>query len=202
VIGLKKAQLVLPLVLLAIVSCSQVKEQIEIDIPLEGQTEILSEYRNRLAWTRVIVEDLGEGGSIPVDTKVIIIDVDMHKKGAVTVDTADKRKLRVVSGLNIEPPLAPEKIRDRMSDIFWFEDPTLRQIGYIRKWGKKIAAAVIEHEVFIGMPGEAAEESWGMPAKKNVSEIAGKTEEQWVYPAGKRNKYIYIIEGKVSKWED
>lgn len=199
---MKKALLVLPLVLLAIVCCSQVKEQIEMDIPLEGQTELLSEYKNRPAWTRVIIEDLGEGGSIPVDTKVIIIDVDMHKNGAVTVDTADKRKLRIVSGLSIEPPLAPEKIRDRMDDIFWFEDPTLRQIAYIRTWGKKIAAAVIEHEVFIGMPSDAAEESWGIPAKKNVSEIAGKTEEQWVYPAGKRNKYIYIIEGKVSKWED
>ena len=41
-----------------------------------------------------------------------------------------------------------------------------------------------------------------MPAKRNVSEIGNKREEQWVYPVGKRSKYIYIIDGKVSKWED
>jgi hypothetical protein len=198
---LKRLLLILPFVLLAVVSCAKVKRQVSKDIPLDKQEELLKYYKNRSAWTRVVLEDLGEGGSIPRDTKVKIIDLDLYFSGAVSVETI-KRDKRIVHGLGIEPPLTEEKVHVAMDDIFWFKDPTLRQVDYIRKWGKRTAKAIMSHEVFVGMPAEAAEESWGVPEKKNVNEIQSKREEQWVYPVGKRSKYIYIIDGKVSKWED
>jgi hypothetical protein len=178
-----------------------VKRQVSKDLPLEEQEALLDYYKDRSAWTRVVLEDLGDGGSIPRDTKVKIVDLDMHFTGAVSVETIKQRK-RIVHGLNIERPLSQDKFHQAMDDIFWFKDPTLRQVDYIRKWGKKAASAIVAHEVFVGMTAEAAQESWGVPAKKNVSEIGGKKNEQWVYPVGKRSKYIYIIDGKVSKWED
>jgi hypothetical protein len=201
VIALKRLLLIVPLILLTGLSCTKVKRQVSKDIPLDVQEKLLEYYKNRSAWSRVVLEDLGEGGSIPRDTKVKIIDLDMHFTGAVTVETI-KRDKRIVHGLDIERPLTEEKIHTAMDDIFWFKDPILRQVDYIRKWGKKTAKAIMAHEVFVGMNAEAAEESWGVAAKKNVNEIGDKREEQWVYPVGKRSKYIYIIDGKVSKWED
>ena len=198
---MKRLLIILPLVLLTVLSCTKVKRQVSKDIPLDEQTRILDYYKNRSAWTRIVLEDLGEGGSIPRDTKVKIVHLDMHFTGSVNVESIKKDK-RIVHGLDIEEPLSEEKIRAAMDDIFWFKDPTLRQVDYIRKWGKKTARAVMTHEVFVGMPAEAASESWGVPAKKNINEIGDTREEQWVYPIGKRSKYIYIIDGKVSKWED
>jgi hypothetical protein len=201
VIALKRLLVILPLVLLVAVSCAKVKRQVSKDIPLDEQNELLKYYKDRSAWTRVVLDDLGEGGSVPRDTKIKIFDVDMHFSGSVAVETMKKNK-RIVHGLDIERPLTPEKFHAKMDDIFWFKDPTLRQVDYIRKWGKKAGRAIVAHEVFVGMTADAAEESWGVPAKRNVNEINNKKNEQWVYPVGKRSKYIYIIDGKVSKWED
>jgi hypothetical protein len=198
---LKRLLLILPLVLLVAVSCAKIKRQVSKDIPLDQQNELLDYYTDRSAWTRIVLEDLGEGGSIPRDTKVKIRDLDMHFTGSISVETLKKNK-RIVYGLDIGRPLSVEKVHSRLDDVFWFKDPTLRQVDYIRKWGKKTGRAIVAHEVFVGMAAEAAAESWGVPAQKNVNEINNKRNEQWVYPVGKRSKYIYIIEGKVSKWED
>ena len=198
---MKRLLLILPLVLMVAVSCSKVKRQVSKDIGIDQQQEILDQYTDRSAWTRLVLEDLGEGGSILRDTKVKIIDLDMHFTGAVTVETIKKRK-RYVHGLDIQRPLTTEKIHETMDDLFWFKDPTMRQVDYIRKWGKKTARAIVAHEVFVGMTAEAAEEAWGVPEKRNVNEIGTTREEQWVYPVAKRSKYIYIRDGKVSKWED
>lgn len=188
-------------VVFAMTGCTKVKNVVVKDIAIEDQKSILESYVDRSAWTRGVLEDMGEGGSIARDTKVMIVDVGMHYTGSVTVQTLKKRN-RVVHALGLERPLTPEAIHERMGELFWFKDPTLRQVDYIRKWGKKTARAIVAHEVFIGMTAEAATESWGVPATKNVTEIGGKVSEQWVYPAGKRSKYIYILDGKVSKWED
>ena len=197
---MKKPFFILPLLLIA-VGCSQVKTQVVKDLPIEDQNTVLDEYKDRSAWTRTILDDVGDGGSIQRDVKVKILDVNMRFQGAVTVQTVKKRK-KIVYSLDIERPLTVEKINARMEDIFWFKDPVLRQVDYIRQWGKKTAQAIRDHEVFVGMVAPAAEESWGVPEKKNVNEVGGKKNEQWVYPEGKRSKYIYIIDGKVSKWED
>jgi len=200
VIELKKLLWIVPVVL-AVAACSTVKKVVVKDIPLEDQEAITKEYKDRSAWTRGVLEDMGDAGSVPRDTKVKIVDVGMFYNGSVTVETL-KKHTRIVQALDIERPLTPEKIRARLSQLFWFDDPILRQVAYIRKWGSKTAEAIVNHEVFVGMSAEAALESWGVPASKNVNEIGGKVNEQWVYPAGKRNKYIYIIDDKVSKWED
>jgi hypothetical protein len=192
--------LVAPLVIVA-VACSTVKKVVVKDIAIEDQKALKEEYVGRSAWTRGVLEDLGEGGSVPRDTKVEIFDIEMVYNGAVTVETEKKRE-RITHGLEIERPLSPEKIHERMDELFWFKDPVLRHVDYIRKWGSKTARAVVNHEVFIGMTAEAALESWGVPAEKNVNEIGGKVNEQWVYPSGNKNRYIYIIDGKVSKWEE
>lgn len=196
-----KKLLLIVLVALIAVSCTQVKEQVQKDIAIEEEKAVLEQYRDRSAWTRLILEDLGEGGSIQRDTKVKILDINMRFAGAVTIKSVEKPK-KIVYGMEIERPLTVDKIHTRMDDLFWFKDPVLRQVDYIRKWGKRTAQAIRDHDVFVGMIAEAAEESWGVPAKKNINEVGGKKNEQWVYPVGKRSKYIYIIEGKVSKWED
>jgi len=193
--------LVTTAVLIAAAGCSQVKQVVVKDIPLEEQKLIQDTYRERSAWTRGVLEDMGEGGSIPRDEKVEIVDVGLHFSGSVTVRTLKKRN-KVTQPLELERPLTKEKIDEKMNELFWFVDPTLRQVSYIRKWGKKTAQAIVDHEVFIGMSAEAAIESWGFPVKKNINEIGGKREEQWIYPSGKRNKYVYIIDNKVSKWDD
>jgi hypothetical protein len=200
VIALKKLLWIVPVVL-AMAACSTVKKVVVKDISLKDQEAITKEYKDRSAWTRGVLEDIGDAGSVPRDTKVKIVDVGMFLKGSVTVETL-KKHTRIVQALDLERPLTPEKIHARMDELFWFDDPILRQVAYIRKWGKKTAKAIVDHEVFVGMSAEAALESWGVPASKNVNEIGGKVNEQWVYPAGKRNKYIYIIDDKVSKWED
>jgi hypothetical protein len=127
VIVLKRLLIILPLVVLVALSCSKVKRQVSKDIGIDEQQELLEYYTDRSAWSRLVLEDLGEGGSIPRDTKVKIIDLDMHFNGAVTVETLKKRK-RYVHGLDIPRPLSPEKIHEKMDDLFWFKDPTLRQV--------------------------------------------------------------------------
>jgi hypothetical protein len=76
-------------------------------------------------------------------------------------------------------------------------------VAYIRKYGKKTARAIMDHEVFVGMSQEAALESWGTPARVNTREISGQINEQWIYPTGSsKSKYIYVSGGKILRWED
>jgi len=190
-------------VALAMVACSTVKEVVVKDIPIEEQKSILKEYKNRHVWTREVLQDLGEGGSIPRDEKVTIIDIAMVYQGSVTVQTL-KKKNKVRQGLNIDPPLTPEKIDAAMNELFFFEDPTLRQVSYIRKYGKKTARAIMDHELFVGMPCQAVKESWGAPTKVNENVINDVTNAQWVYPtasAGK-SKYVYLRDCKVIRWDE
>lgn len=204
-------------VMALLAGCSQVKkvtkvtEVISKDIDLEDQEAMLKEYVGKHAWTRGTIEDLTEKETpgepkkqiIPRDSKVEIIDLNFAYSGAVTVDDLrSRRKRRIVAGLDVERPLTVEKIEERLHELFWFDDPTTRHVAYIRKWGKKTARAVVNHEVFIGMDREAALESWGIPTKVNTNEIGGKTEEQWVYKEPTRSKYIYILDDIVSKWEE
>jgi hypothetical protein len=121
-------------------------------------------------------------------------------RGSVTVE--DSKRRYIVAGLDCERPLSVEKIEASLADMMWFRSPLLRHVDYIRKWGTKTARAVVNHEVFIGMPSEAAIESWGIPTTVRTSDIGDTTEEQWVYKLPLKSKYIYIKEGKVTKWEN
>ncbi len=185
------------------VGCSSMKKAVVKDIPIEEQKQILKEYKDRLVWTRVVLQDLGEGGSIPRDEKVQIIDVGMVYGGTVTVQTL-KKKNHVVTGLDIEEPLTKEKIDAALAQLFWYEDPTLRHVDYIRKYGKKIARAIMDHDMFVGMPAEAALLSWGEPVKISSNPVGGVISEQWVYPTDKpgKSRYVYLSDGKVIKWDE
>ncbi|HEX6790260.1 MAG TPA: hypothetical protein VF247_03035, partial [Candidatus Krumholzibacteria bacterium] len=71
----------------AVLSCSSVTKVVKKDIPLQEQEAVLAKYQDRNVWTRVTIHDLGDGGSIPRDEKVTIVDVAMVYKGSVTVQT-------------------------------------------------------------------------------------------------------------------
>ena len=185
-----------------------VRQVIIKDIALENQLMLLDKYSGRVAWTRGSLEDLTERETpgepkkkiVARDTKIEILDLNFAYNGAVTV--VDSKRRKIVAGLEIERPLSVEKIESRLDELLWFKSPMLRHVDYIRKWGKRTARAVVNHEVFIGMPSEAAMESWGTPTKVNTNEIGGRNEEQWVYKELLKSRYVYIVEGKVSKWED
>ncbi len=194
---MKKLILILILVLFG---CSTVKHAIIKDIPLEKQEALLEKYKNRKAWTRIVLEDLSQRGVVQRDTKIKIIDLDFHMNGSVTVRGPKKKK--IVHGLNLERPLSVESIETKLAEVFWFKSPMLRQVDYIRKWGKKTGRAIRNHEVFIGMEAEAALESWGIPTETKSFEIGGQKEEQWIYKVGNRSKYIYIVNDKITRWED
>jgi hypothetical protein len=190
-------------------SVQKVKSVVVKDVPIEQQLTLLEKYKGRHAWTRGVIEDMTERvesaneprrNVVDRDTKVTVVDINMVYNGSVTVD--DPRGKRIVAALKCERPLTPEKIETRLSELFWFDDPTIRHVKYIRKWGKKAAQNVMNHEVYASMPSEAARESWGIPDEVRVSEIGSEREEQWVYKLGKRNKYIYIVGDVVGRWEE
>ncbi|MFQ5510958.1 MAG: hypothetical protein ACE5EO_03830 [Candidatus Krumholzibacteriia bacterium] len=212
---MKKVLIAIAALSLAGSGCSKLKgvnelydKVISLDILLEDQEMLLKKYQGRKAWTRTTLEDLTER-EIPGepkkqivlrDTKVEIVDLNFSYNGAVTIMNPKRKK--IVHGLKIETPLSVEKIEARLADLMWFKSPMLRQVDYIRAWGKRAARAVINHEIFIGMPLEAALESWGIPTDIRRNEIGGEMEEQWAYRQAKRPKYIYISKGIVTKWEE
>lgn len=197
------------------VGCSNVKNVKKVksvvvkDVALEDQLALLDKYRGRHAWTRGVIEDLTERTSsgnepkkrvVPRDSKVTVIDINFAYNGAVTLD--DPKGKRIVAALGCERPLTPEGIETRLGGIFWFDDPTIRHVDYIRKWGKKTARSVMNHEIFPSMPAEAARESWGVPNEIVVNEIGSEKEERWKYKEGKRTKYIFVIGGVVGRFEE
>lgn len=207
--------LVVMVVAAGVTGCSGLKSVKKVgtvvvkDVALEDQLALNEKYIGEHAWTRAVLEDLSERVEVPGepkkkiilrDTKVTIVEFFYVYNGAVTVDDPTGKRISVA--LDIERPLTPEKIETRLSEIFWFKDPTLRHVDYIRQWGKRTAQAVINHEVFAGMPSDAAMESWGFPDEIRVSEIGSEKEEQWVYKEAKRSKYVYVINGKVGRWEE
>jgi len=202
VIRLKKHAWIL-VAALAVVSCSSVKKVVVKDIPLEEQEQVLTEYKDRAVWTRTVIRDLGDGGAVPRDEKVMIVDVAMVYNGSVTIQTM-KKKNRVVQGLEIERPLNKAKIDKKLAELFWFEDPVIRQVGFIRKYGKKTAKAIMEHELIVGMSAEAAMDSWGIPARRQVNELEGTVNERWIYPTGttKQTKNLDLKDGKVVRWDE
>ncbi len=194
----------MPIVALAVAvaACSSVKEVVNQDVPLEVQHEILGEYKDRYVWTRVQIQDLGEGGIIPRDEKVKIVDVGMFKAGSVTVETI-KKKNRVVQGLSLDKPITRAKIDSSLTEFFWFDDPTLRHVEFIREYGKDTAKLIMNHDLVAGMSQDAALDSWGKPAKTERNERNGVVQERWRYPTNVvgRTKDILFENGKVKSWD-
>ena len=200
---LKKLIVLLLAAVVAVAACGSVKNVVVKDIPLQEQDQVLAKYKDRVVWTRVTIQDLGDGGSVPRDEKVSIVDVAMHYKGSVTIQTL-KRKNRIVQGLELDRPLTPEKIDAKMAELFWFDDPTIRHVNFIRKYGKKTAQAIMDHQVFAGMTADAAMDSWGPPISKQVNELQGVKNERWTYPVegAKKTKTLDLKDGKVFRFDE
>jgi hypothetical protein len=198
----KRYLLFLAIVVLVSSGCIMV-ETINKDIPIEQMDALEKEYVGRTAWTRALLVDLDHGDEIiDRDTEVKILAVDMHWTGAVTVRGPNRKRL--THGLNIERPLNREKFAEKLSQVFWFGKPTYRYRMDLRKYGKRSAKAIFNHELFKGMKREAALDSWGYPDEMKENELGGILNEQWIYidPRQNKKRYVWLIDGAVDKWEE
>jgi hypothetical protein len=188
--------------ILAFAGCNVVNKVVK-DFPIEEMDELNDKYMGRMAWTRALLIDLGPEGIIDRDVKVKIVALDMHWNGAVTVEGPDRRRIRL--GLDLERPLTKEAIEEKLKRYFWFRNPDYRYRMNLRKYDKKTAKAIFNHELFKGMKREAALESWGFPDEMNSTDVGGELTEQWIYrdPRQKgKKRYMYIIDGAVDTWEE
>jgi hypothetical protein len=198
-----KRSIILALVaVFAFGGCNVVNKVVK-DIPLEDMDALEQEYTGKTAWTRALLIDLGPEGIIDRDVQVKIVALDMHWNGAITVEAPNRRRIR--HGLDLERPLTREAFEEQLNRLFWFKKPDYRYRMNLRKYGKKSAKAVFNHELFKGMKREAALESWGFPDEMNSNEVSGVLQEQWIYrdprQTGKK-RYIYISNGLVDNWEE
>lgn len=67
---------------------------------------------------------------------------------------------------------------------------------------EKVAAAIAEQQIFIGMTADEARQSWGAPNKINTSIGSYGRHEQWVYDRGRsRAQYVYVENGVVTSMQ-
>jgi hypothetical protein len=186
----------------ALAGCNIVNKVVK-DIPVEEMDALKSEYMGKTAWTRALLIDLGPEGIIDRDVKIKIVGLDLHWNGAVTVEGPDRRRIR--HGLDLERPLTKVAVEDKLNRFFWFRNPDYRYRMNLRKYGKRTAKAIYNHELFKGMTREAALESWGFPDEMNSTDVGGDVQEQWIYrdPRQKgKKRYIYITSSAVDTWEE
>jgi hypothetical protein len=189
-------------IVLVLGGCNVVNKVVR-DIPIQEADQLEKTYVGREAWTRSLLIDLGPGGVIDRDTKVKIVDLDLHWSGSVTVEGPNRH--RITHGLNLERPLTMQAVEEKMDRLFWFTKPEYRYRMNLRKYGKKTAKAIFDHELFKGMKREAALESWGYPDELKSVDLSGKLEEQWIYKDVRqktKKRYVYIIDGLVDSWEE
>lgn len=61
----------------------------------------------------------------------------------------------------------------------------------------RVANAIAQGKVAIGMTAEEAVRAWGAPHAINRTATATSTSEQWVYRTGRRAQYLYLVDGRV-----
>ena len=198
-----RRSIVLALAAFITLSGCAIKNNIVKDIPIEEMDQLNEEYMGKTAWTRDLLIDIGPEGFIDRDVKVKIVGIDLHWNGAVTVEGPNRR--RISQALELERPLTKAAFEEKMKRFFWFEHPDYRYRMTLRKYGKKTAKAIYNHELFTGMKRTAALESWGFSDEMNSNDIGGRLQEQWIYrdPRQKgKKRYIYITDGLVDSWEE
>lgn len=190
------------LIALVLTGCNIVNKVVK-DIPIQEMDKLNETYVGREAWTRALLVDLGPEGVIDRDTKVTIISLDMHWTGSVTVEGPNRR--RITHGFGLERPLTMQAFEEKLNKYFWFTQPTYRYRMNLRKYGKKTARAIFDHQLFKGMKREAALESWGYPDEMKSIDLSGALQEQWIYKDVRqktKKRYIYIIDAQVDNWEE
>ncbi len=176
---------------------------IKKDMPIEDMDYLEEKYRGETAWTKTYFVDIGQNGVLEQDTKVEIVELDLHWNGAIGVKAPDNRKYR--HALNLERPLTREKYEDAINRLLWFKSPEKRYRENLWEYGKELARAILNHELVKGMSREAALDSWGPPDKKETNQIGGVDEEQWIYrdPRDETSKsYIVFEDGIVADWSE
>jgi len=189
-------------VVFLLTGCNVVNKVVK-DIPIQEMDKLQETYVGREAYTRALLIDMGPEGVIDRDQTVKIISLDMHWSGSVTVEPSDRH--RITHALNLERPLTMAAVEEKLNKLFWFTKPEYRYRMNLRKYGKKTAKAIFDHQLFKGMKREAAVESWGYPDEMKSNELSGKLEEQWIYrDIRQKNKkrYVYVSEGSVASWEE
>lgn len=182
--------------------CNVVNKVVK-DIPIQEMDQLEETYVGEEAYTRALLIDLGPEGVVDRDTKIKIIRLDTHWTGSVTVEGPNRR--RVTHGLGLERPLTMQAVEEKLNKLFWFTKPEYRYRMNLRKYGKKTAKAVFEHQLVKGMKREAALESWGYPDEMKSIDLGGQLQEQWIYKdvrQATKKRYIYIIDGLVDQWEE
>ncbi len=190
-------------IVLAVSGCGTVDKVVKKDIPIQEIDKLEDTYVGRTSWTRALLIDLGPEGVIDRDVKVKIVSLDLHWNGAVTVEGPGRRRIR--HGLELERPLTMQSVEERLNRLFWFHNPEYRYRMNLRKYGKKTAKAIFDHQLFKGMKREAAIESWGFPDEMKSIELGGSIQEQWIYKDVRqktKKRYIYIVDGNVDNWEE
>jgi hypothetical protein len=97
-------------------------------------------------WTRVTINDLGDGGSVPRDEEVTVVDVAMHYKGSVTIQTQAEEPHR--AGPRHRTPALGGENRPADGGALLVRRSIIRHVDFIRKYGKKTAQAIANHELF------------------------------------------------------
>ncbi len=189
-------------IVLILSGCSW-KERVTRDIPIQDADMLCEKFMGRAAWTRSLLIDLGPEGIIDRDTEVEIVNLELHWTGAVTVKGPNNRK--VTQALELERPLTADAVEQKLDRLFWFKKPEYRYRMNLRKFGKKSAKAIYQHELFKGMKRDAAIDSWGFPDEMNSNEMGGVLYEQWIYKDARqkgKKRYLYIRDGIVDNWEE
>ncbi|UCF05116.1 MAG: hypothetical protein JSV33_14525 [bacterium] len=191
------------LILIVVLAGCKVIDNIRKDIPIHDMDSLKDHYSGRTAWTRSLLIDSKGGGIIDRDTKVMIVGLDMHWSGAVTVKGPGRKRIR--HHLNLERPITKEIFEEKMGRLFWFKKPEYRYRMNLRRYGKKTAKAIFNHEIFKGMKRQAALESWGYPDEMKSTELGGVLEEQWIFKDPRqqtKKRYVWLRDGLVDKYEE
>ena len=194
---------ILALFMMCIFAGCNIVNKVVKDIPIQEMDKLSETYVGREGWTRSLLVDLGPEGVIDRDIKVKIISLDTHWTGSVMVEGPNRHRL--THGLGLERPLTMQAVEEKLNKLFWFTKPEYRYRMNLRKYGKKTAKSIFEHQLFKGMKREAALESWGYPDELKSVDLSGKLEEQWIYKDIRqktKKRYVYIIDGFVDTWEE
>ena len=71
-----------------------------------------------------------------------------------------------------------------------------------KKYGSIIARRIVRREIWIGMTDEMARISIGIPKDINRTQYAWGVDEQWVYGASSRTRYLYFENGILTVIQD
>ena len=73
-----------------------------------------------------------------------------------------------------------------------------RKQEIFKKYEKAVANKLYAGKVWFGMTKEMAQDSWGTPIKKNISESNTLKNEEWIYL---NDKYLYFKNGKLDSFK-